>query len=393
MTCRNNLHSGLLVLLAILLIGTGVASGAANLSITKQATGGPYHVGDTVLWNVSVFNDGPDDAMNITVLDEIDANGSFQTWSGEGVFNTSNGEWFIPKLENQSYANLTVGVRYSTDRQHCNRVNITLINDTAPVSEDSDLTDNNYTACLEVGRTVSATLRIKPETLNLKSRGVFTVFIDLDGIADASEPDLDTMEITCGEATLRKLILAGPGEYATGSEDEDEYGDYRIIAKFERTGLNVTKGDAVRINCTGYLTVNGETIKVEGNDTIRVIKERPVFSFMNRILAFLGLSKSDEDLSEDIEASDASDLNLLELAKNFGQQKKAMKEFGRSFDADEDESGGSTAANEEEQEPQGNGGQDEKGKGKGLEKAGKGYSAANQGNSGKPQNEKGKNSR
>ncbi|MGB7531797.1 MAG: S8 family serine peptidase [Halobacteriota archaeon] len=109
-------------------------------------------------------------------------------------------------------------------------------------------------------------IEIKPETLNLGSKGVFTAFITLpEGCYDVADINVSTVKCEgVGLADLKKRID----------------GDNRFIAKFKREelvyvlnetgkvdGLNKT-GNNVTLNVTWKLD---DGTPFEGNDTIRVI--------------------------------------------------------------------------------------------------------------------------
>ncbi|MDH7593301.1 MAG: DUF11 domain-containing protein [Methanomicrobiales archaeon] len=357
-------HLKALVILLLLFAGVNAVSAAVDLSMSKTPAGGPCYVGDGCVWRISVYNEGPDDAFNITVLDEIDEKGIFGSWSGDGEFNVSNGEWFIETLGNRSYANLSIDVMYETNGTHCNSVMITSINDSAPEETDSDPSNNYDTACVDLARTVSVNLVIKPETLNLNSRGVFSVFIDVEGIGDSGTVDLNDINITCGEAILRKLMPAGAVDGDEENGDAVKSNRQRIIAKFERTHLNTTAGDAVEINCTGYVTVGGERIKVEGSDTIRVIHEKRLsIPFLNRLLAFFGISTgSDEEVGGETAYEDEAVPDIP--YRNLGQAKKSMKEVREDKGGSGEEVGQETFGSEKgrSDEERGGGMAEEKGK-------------------------------
>lgn len=101
---------------------------------------------------------------------------------------------------------------------------------------------------------LGAEIEIKPETLNLKSEGVFTAFIDLPEGYDEEEVDISTVE--CQGAPAVSGVMA----------DDD-----RLIIKLDREDLvGVTAGDAVELIVTGQLL---DGIVFSGSDTIRVISK------------------------------------------------------------------------------------------------------------------------
>jgi len=110
-------------------------------------------------------------------------------------------------------------------------VTVTLTYDYAPVSMD-----------------------IKPETLNLESKGVFTAFIELP--EGYGEEDIDIGTVECEGAPALKATMANNG---------------KLIVKFDRENLvGVLPGDAVELTVTGELT-DGTPFGV--SDTIKVISK------------------------------------------------------------------------------------------------------------------------
>ena len=112
----------------------------------------------------------------------------------------------------------------------------------------------NNVGALEVTVTTIVDIDIKPETLNLKSKGVFTAFIDLPEGFDEEDIDISTVE--CEGAPALESVMADDG---------------KLIVKFNREDLvGVSPSDAVELTVTGELT-NGTPFA--GSDTIRVIEK------------------------------------------------------------------------------------------------------------------------
>jgi hypothetical protein len=291
------------LLLITLLVGPCLAY---DVIIDKNVIDGPYHVGDGVIWNISVKNNDTMNPVNVTVEDFGLKN--VTSISGAptlGDFNDTTRVWTITGLEAGDTAFLTLVTTFSYAEEQTNTVNITLVNESVPE------TPLNASASVSIGEPLSATMEIKPETLNLKSKGAFTVFINVTGsLVGEKGIDLENSTLTCNESVLRKVIVTGNGN---------------LIAKFNRTSLNVTENDFVTISCMGDVMVNGTLIHVAGSDTIRVIKEKSAAtSFLDKILKFLGLKNDDSE--ETTEEDSIELLNLPETIQNLGQAKKYIRE-------------------------------------------------------------------
>jgi hypothetical protein len=99
---------------------------------------------------------------------------------------------------------------------------------------------------------VVVAIDIKPDTLNLKSKGVFTTFIELPEGYGQEDVDIGTVE--CEGAPAVKAMMAD---------------DNRLIVKFNTEDLvGVSTGDDVELIVTGQLLDGTPFV---GSDTIRVI--------------------------------------------------------------------------------------------------------------------------
>ena len=103
---------------------------------------------------------------------------------------------------------------------------------------------------------IPANVTIKPETLNLTSKGEFTAFIRLPEPYNITDINIST--VVCEGAPAVKGMVA----------DDNKY-----IAKFDREDLrkDLPTGDEVEMTVTGKVFYNGGYADFEGSDTIRVI--------------------------------------------------------------------------------------------------------------------------
>lgn len=122
--------------------------------------------------------------------------------------------------------------------------------------------ENDQGSCGEDNLTVTAeplapAIKIVPNTLNLKSNGVFTVFLSLaECYSGGTLADLST--VLCGEATLERVNFC--------MKDGGTY-----ILKFNRQDLkNVTAGDDTSLNVTGNISTAVGDLPFAGTDTLRV---------------------------------------------------------------------------------------------------------------------------
>jgi uncharacterized repeat protein (TIGR01451 family) len=303
----------------------------ADLSISKTVTStGPYDLGDNVTWVVTLHNNGPGNATNITVTEDVA--GLFGLHSliavpSAGEFNTATNLWKIMDLQNDTSANLTLTTNFSTSGIKRNNVSIT-----AHDQADPDPTDNSAHATVQFNTTndtipsdshLSANLVIRPTTLNLNSKGVFTVYVTIAGLTDTVSANQRTKPIF--DETSSSFMCEG-AEMIRASVSNKDGGT--LIAKFHRYDLeNVTSNNGVKINCSGTLVVNDQAINIEGSDTIRVIGEKKgLDKILSGLWKFLGVEKDDISINEGDDGNITVSLSLNpENFRNPGLAKKILK--------------------------------------------------------------------
>ena len=131
-----------------------------------------------------------------------------------------------------------------------------MVFDPAPVISIYRDANHPSSITLPVAAPIKAAIRIKPETLNLKSKGLFTVFITPpeDYPKGYRAEDIDVSTVTCGGA---------PAVWGKVAKDT-------LIAKFKRKDLtDIPCGPKATLTVKGKFNYG---IPFEGNDRIRVLK-------------------------------------------------------------------------------------------------------------------------
>ena len=294
-------------ILLALVFTMGIAAAAENdgshadLNVSKVVSStGPYAIDDEVLWAITLTNNGPANATNITLKEDISQLYGLKDITAKtsiGLYNNTTNVWRIDELKNATAATLNVRTNFTTAGVKTNRIKITGLNETDPEPDNNQaeaVVQFNTSGRIKKDEPLSAKLIIRPATLNLDSRGVFTVYVSLTeaGFKSAEgsrKPRIDyaNSSLTCSGA---EMIRASVSDKDGGT----------LIAKFHRYDLeNVTPGDGVIINCSGTLKVDDTIVTVEGNDTIRVIGEKKgLDKILSRLWKFLGIEKNDIEINE-----------------------------------------------------------------------------------------------
>jgi len=193
-----------------------------------QASPTSVEVGQPVTFDHS--NSYHRDTTRTIVLYEWDFN-------GDGIF-----EWWTSnKTETHQY-------RYNSPGSYTAILRVT---------DNESLKDTDQVTITVTPRPfLPVTIEIKPETLNLSDKGVFTAFITLPDGCGYSLSDIDTTTLVCEGARVKSTNIAAK----------------KLIAKFNTQDLvGVPTGDNVTLTVKGKFK-DGSLF--EGSDTIRVINNK-----------------------------------------------------------------------------------------------------------------------
>jgi uncharacterized repeat protein (TIGR01451 family) len=322
--------SGIILLTLFFSAGIVCAAGGdtANLSVSKVVNpAAPYKTGQPVTWIITLSNTGPANATNISLSESISGFSGQVNMSGvadRGTYDNTTRLWNISRLDNATSAHLTIITVFDTEGTQTNTIDV--------LHPDQENHGNSRAAASVIinnagtvipDQPLSVNLAIRPNTLNLNSKGIFTVFVTLNGgnslfPSDAhgkTRAGFANSSLTCSGA---EMISAGVSSRDGGT----------LIAKFHRQDLeNVTSGDGVQITCSGTLSVNGKSFDVEGSDTIRVVGEKKGLDrIISGIMKYIGLEKDDIVVNETGDGNVTLSFTLdPDTFRNNGQAKKALR--------------------------------------------------------------------
>jgi len=320
--------SGIILLTLFFSVGIVCAEENANLSVSKIVnSAAPYYIGQEVTWIVTLSNTGPANATNISVSESISGFSGQVDMSGiadQGMYDNTTRIWNVSRLDNAASAHLTIITVFDTEGTQINNVEILHLDQTSHENRHAaaKVVINNAGSVIP-DQPLLVNLAIRPNTLNLKSKGIFTVFVTLNGgnsllpFNTHSKPRVDfaNSSLMCSGA---EMISAGVLNKGGGI----------LVAKFHRQDLeNVTSGAGVQINCSGTLSVNGKSIDVEGSDSIRVIGEKKGLDrIISGLMRYLGLEKDDIAVNETEDGNITLSFTLNpDTFRNNGQMKKELK--------------------------------------------------------------------
>ncbi|TVZ55679.1 putative repeat protein (TIGR01451 family)/gliding motility-associated-like protein [Lutibacter sp. Hel_I_33_5] len=111
----------------------------SDLSITKTVNTSDANVGDIIQFTIIVKNDGPDDATNVKVKDELPIGFDYVSDNVNGAYNDATGLWTIGVIANQASATLIMDVKVLTPTGAAGEyLNIAEVSEADQYDPDSD---------------------------------------------------------------------------------------------------------------------------------------------------------------------------------------------------------------------------------------------------------------
>jgi hypothetical protein len=143
-----------------------------------------------------------------------------------------------------------------------------------------DFNDEATSARIYWDPVVHATVDLKPDTLNLKSKGKWiTCYIELPEDLDVENIDISTVMLN-ETVPVSLLEVPAPEPVPTEIGDYDSDGIPDLMVKFDRASLIEwldarDYAEATRRSCLVVLTITGEVLGIpfEGSDTINILRK------------------------------------------------------------------------------------------------------------------------
>lgn len=113
-----------------------------DISVTKTADDLTPNVGDQIVFTVSVFNDGPNDATNVVVTDFLESGYEFvSAVPSNGVYEPLNGSWTIGNLANGASETIVITANVLPNGDYTNIAELTDLTETDIDSEPANNDD------------------------------------------------------------------------------------------------------------------------------------------------------------------------------------------------------------------------------------------------------------
>jgi uncharacterized repeat protein (TIGR01451 family) len=178
----------------------------ADLQVTKTVDNPTPNVGDTVTYTITLTNNGPDTATNVTVHDILPPQVSFRSFRGTGSYDPVTGIWTVGTLAAGASVTLTLTSQVTSPNPQANTASVNHSDQFDPnTANNSDTADiNPQQADLSLSKTVNSPRPNVGDTIT------FTVGLTNNGFSNATGVQVTDL-LPAGLALVS--ALPGKGSY------------------------------------------------------------------------------------------------------------------------------------------------------------------------------------
>ena len=193
-----------------------------DLEISKSVDDPTPGGGDDITYTVIVTNNGPDDATNVSITDQLPSGITYVSATvTQGNYSSGTGMWTVGSLNNNASATLTIAA--TVDTGICNEAIINTASINAAYQTDTDISNNTDSAqitvqCadLEVSKTVNNPTPSVGDTI------FYTVTVTNNGPGDATNVEI-TDQLASGVSYSSARAIQGRLVYMRATITQDDY--------------------------------------------------------------------------------------------------------------------------------------------------------------------------
>ncbi|QDT07547.1 hypothetical protein K227x_59750 [Rubripirellula lacrimiformis] len=197
-----------------------IAPQTIDLSLTQTIADASPNVGDTVTFVVTLRNDGPSTATNVSVRDLLPAGVTLTTATpSQGNYNTSSGIWTVPSLISGGSVALSLSGVVNQSGSFINTAEVTAADqtdsDSVPNNNDADEDDQASLTIVTPVADLQLTQTVDNPAPNVGDEVIFTVTISNQGPAPASGVVVSDL-LPAGLESISSTVNAGVYNDTTG---------------------------------------------------------------------------------------------------------------------------------------------------------------------------------
>ncbi|HRK72627.1 MAG TPA: DUF11 domain-containing protein, partial [Rhodothermales bacterium] len=242
------------------------SSVGADLSVQKTVDKLDPKTGDTVVFTVTLRNNGPNTATGIEVTDLLPAGLTLlQANATTGTYTAGTGRWALSSLPVNQMAILQIAARVDNTGAITNTATITAATETDPVS-----VNNTSSAGINVSRAADVSVAKMVDKLDPKTGDtvVFSVLVRNDGPNPATTvtvTDVLPVGVTLLQSnTTRGSFVPASGTWSVGTLNVGQSATMQLAVRVENTGtitntatvVNLAEPDPISANNTSSASIN-----------------------------------------------------------------------------------------------------------------------------------------
>ena len=238
----------------------------ADLEVIKTVSNRTPKFGETITWNITVINHGPDEAVDVYVNDTLPKGLVWVSDDSNGAYDHEKGIWTIGTLHNGTNVSLIITTLV-------NITNTTLINvavvdsDTNDTNESNNRDDDNITvrplADLEIFKWTSVT------TAHYNDEVIWTIYVFNHGPDTAVDAFVNDI-LPKGLKYINHETATGDYNNDTGIWDIGDMASGSGATLYIYTVVTLTNGNITNIAVANSSTEDPDPENNEDNDTINV---------------------------------------------------------------------------------------------------------------------------
>ncbi|MFC1713662.1 C10 family peptidase [Candidatus Poribacteria bacterium] len=164
----------------------------ADLSVSKEVDNEVPNEGDSITYTIAVANNGPDDATNVEITDQLPSGITYMSDDANGSYNSNAGVWIVGDLSNGASA--TFSIRTTVDAGSCADTITNVASVTAVDQADPDSGNNSDSADITVKcADLAAEINVDSDSSNEGDTIVYTITVENNGPDNATNIELTNL--------------------------------------------------------------------------------------------------------------------------------------------------------------------------------------------------------
>ena len=250
------------------------ANPKVNLTIVKTVNlTGNISVGDLVNFTITVTNNGPSNATNVTVVDDLVSAFRFENANGTAVNNTQRVTWTFDKLANGTSVSVWLQVRVVTNGTFTNVAVVNCNENRTNITSN----DTNVTVEPKVNLTIIKKANVTNATVGDKIN--YTITVINNGPSNATDVRISDVLNSALEFVSATGRYTREGQKVNWTIDKIVNGTNVTVYLIVKVVNNGTVSNVAHVNCSENRTdipSNGTNVTVTPNVNLTVVKTSPV---------------------------------------------------------------------------------------------------------------------